>query len=99
MIAILDQKFTEKHLEIDFEGDEILFDGNEEMLRQVWINLLDNAIKFSPTGEQIEVCLKEQPDTVSVKIRDHGKGMSPEQKAHIFDKFYQCDNSHSTAGV
>lgn len=98
VIALLDQKFAEKHLEIEFEGVEISFDGNGEMLRQVWINLLDNAIKFSPIRGKIEVCLKEQPDMISVKICDHGNGMCPEQQSHIFDKFYQCDNSHSTAG-
>lgn len=98
VIALLDQKFTEKNLEAEFDGEEIFIDGNEEMLKQVWINLLDNAIKFSPNGEKIEVRLKAISNTISVKIRDYGCGMTPEQKQHIFEKFYQGDPSHSAAG-
>lgn len=68
------------------------------MLKQVWINLLDNAIKFSPPGKKIEVYVTDSTSEISVKIRDFGNGMSPEQKKRIFDKFYQCDESHAAAG-
>lgn len=98
VIALLDQKFSDKNLEPEFNGKEIWYEGNEEMLKQVWINLLDNAIKFSPPGAKIEVCAKSDSSAITVKIRDFGIGMSPEQKNHIFDKFYQCDESHATTG-
>lgn len=98
VIALLDQKFTEKRIDILFDTDEFFVEGNEEMLRQVWINLLDNAIKFSPVGGQIEVRIKEAFDAISIKISDEGKGIAPRAKARIFDKFYQEDASHSTAG-
>lgn len=68
------------------------------MLKQVWINLLDNAIKFSPVGGKIEIRIKQTGVSLSVKISDQGSGMSPETKEHIFDKFYQGDLSHSTNG-
>lgn len=98
VIALLDQKLTDKQLNIELLGDEVQYSGNEEMLKQVWINLLDNAIKFSPEGGSIEVDVWHQDDTISVRFRDHGIGMTPEQQEHIFDKFYQGDLSHSTSG-
>lgn len=98
VIALLDQKFTEKQLEVVFDGEETGICGNEEMLKQVWINLLDNAIKFSPAGGKIGIRVREDADGVSVRISDQGTGISPAAKAHIFDKFYQEDMSHSVSG-
>lgn len=98
VIVLLDKKFADKNLAPEFEGGEVWCDGNEEMLKQVWINLLDNAIKFSPPGKKIEVCASSSPDEISVKIRDFGSGIPLEQKNRIFDKFYQCDASRTTAG-
>lgn len=98
VVAILDQKLSEKQLEIVFDTAEYYITANEEMMKQVWINLLDNAIKFSPIGGKIEIRIKETGDTISVIISDQGSGMSPETREHIFDKFYQGDLSHSSKG-
>ena len=97
-VALLDQKFSEKQLEIIFDAEEYFVTANEEMMKQVWINLLDNAVKFSPVGSKIEIRIKQTGGSLSVKISDQGGGMSPETKEHIFDKFYQGDLSHSTSG-
>lgn len=97
-VALFDHKFSEKQLEIIFDNNEFLIEANKEMLKQVWINLLDNAIKFSPIGGTIEIRMKQTGDNLSVKISDQGSGMSPETKEHIFDKFFQGDLSHSTNG-
>lgn len=98
VVALLDKKLSEKKIDVIFESKEYFVVGNEEMLKQVWINLLDNAIKFSPEGSSIEIRIRSFADTAVIKIADHGKGISPEAKTHIFDKFYQCDLSHSTSG-
>ncbi len=98
VIALLDQKFAAKNIEVNFDAREYDVAGNEEMLRQVWINLLDNAIKFSPCGGRIDVCVQETEHGTIVRIRDQGKGIPPDIQAHIFDKFYQGDRSHSTDG-
>lgn len=96
--ALLDQKLSEKRLELVFDAEEFFVVANEKMLEQVWINLLDNAIKFSPEGGKIEIRMKQTGSGLSVKISDQGSGMSPETKEHIFDKFYQGDLSHSVSG-
>lgn len=98
VIALMDQKIEVKRLYVEMAGQETLVKGNEEMLRQVWINLLDNAIKFSPEGEKIKVHVRESKKYVQVMISDQGKGMTDDIKKHIFDKFYQGDCSHSTSG-
>lgn len=98
VVALLDQKLSEKQIEIIFDSNEFYIDANEEMMKQVWINLLDNAIKFSPECGKIEIRIKQTGCNLSVKISDYGGGMSCEAKEHIFDKFYQEDLSHSTNG-
>ena len=98
VVALLDKKFAAKGIEVTLDGKECYADANEEMLRQVWINLLDNAIKFSPEGGTISIRLKQNADHLSVKISDQGPGIPPEAKARVFDKFYQGDTSHTTAG-
>lgn len=77
---------------------DMYIECNEELLKQVWINLLDNAIKFSPNGGKIEIRIAESSNEITVSVADEGSGMSEETKNHIFDKFYQCDLSHTTMG-
>lgn len=98
VVALLDRKLCEKQIEITFDAEEFFIQGNEEMLKQVWINLLDNAIKFSPDDSKIDIGITANTDRTTVTITDHGEGMSPETMAHLFDKFYQGDLSHSTSG-
>lgn len=61
-------------------------------MEQVIVNLLNNAVKYSPEGSRIEVTISEADSrTVQISVRDHGPGISPEQRAHIFERFYQAD--------
>lgn len=98
VIALLYEKWSDKHIDIVFDSDEKYLSCNEELLKQVWINLLDNAIKFSPNGGKIEIRIAESGDEMTVSIVDEGGGMSEETRRHIFDKFYQGDLSHTTTG-
>ena len=98
IIVLLESRWVAKNIEITFDCDEIYLSGNEELLSQVWINLLDNAIKFSPDNSTIEIGMKKRQDIVTIYFQDQGRGMSEEEKVHIFDKFYQGDLSHATKG-
>ncbi len=66
-----------------------------DMIDRVVINLLDNAIKFTPSGGQISVAAEPCPDHVAVSITDTGSGIPPEQRPHIFERFARgaYDNS------
>ena len=66
--------------------------------RQVWNNLISNAVKFTETGGKIKVTLGAENGQAVVKISDTGCGISRETGMHIFDKFYQGETSHSQEG-
>lgn len=97
-VLMLESKWSDKNLEMLIDLDEITYNGNEDLLSQLWINLIDNAIKFSPNKGKITIKLKSYTDNIEFSVMDNGYGMDQESQNHIFDKFYQCDKSHSTAG-
>jgi signal transduction histidine kinase len=98
-VLMLETKWAEKSLALDINLDEVHFYGNEELLSHIWVNLIDNAIKFSDPHGRIEIDLFNQPDEVVFKIRDEGFGMDAETQAHIFDKFYQTPQAKAIGGA
>lgn len=72
--------------------------ADAELLGHVWNNLFSNAFKFTEPGGQVTVTLTATAHHAIVKVQDTGCGMSPEVGAHIFEKFYQGDTSHSSQG-
>lgn len=98
IIAMLYEKWDKKHLDIDFDCEEIYCIGNKEMLGQVWINLIDNAIKFSPEYSTISFNIRQADGCTRVSVFNQGEPITDEQARHIFDKFYQADTSHTKKG-
>ena len=97
-IVALEPAWDQKQIEIDAELDDVMYWGDEHMLYHVWSNLISNAIKFSPSGSIIRLKLKETAPRLVFTVEDSGPGISEEAKSHIFDKFYQADNSHKQEG-
>ena len=97
-ILLLEKEWTAKELELDIDLDEVVIYGNAEMLSQVWMNLLSNAIKYTPRGGEIGVTMRRLEQAVEVRVRDNGIGMDALTKSHIFEKFYQGENSHHARG-
>lgn len=98
VVVILLQKWTDKGITVDFDCDEFYVDGNHEFLEQVWINLLDNAIKFSPENGTVVIHMKTDKSSLTVSITDEGSGMTEDAIQHAFEKFYQHDLSHKSVG-
>ena len=94
-VLLLESKWQKKDLELFIDMDELEYRGNKALLNQVWINLIDNAIKFSPQNGKIKLKLHRKKDQVVFQILDNGCGMDEETKNHIFDRFYQGDSSHT----
>lgn len=97
-VLLLAEKWTPKNLSMDMQFGEHMICANEELLKQVWINLLDNAIKFSEPNGTVSVSISEEETYLSVHVSNHGKDIPPECIHSIFNKFYQADESHSSEG-
>ncbi|WP_258525470.1 cell wall metabolism sensor histidine kinase WalK [Paenibacillus sp. YN15] len=97
-LLLLEVQWSEKMLNLDIALDNVRFYGNEDLLMQVWLNLLGNAIKFSDEGGEIAVYLSAGPSSVQVRIADTGIGMNAVVLEHIFEKFYQGDKSRAGEG-
>ena len=86
-------------IEIDTDiAENVRVKADAELLSHVWNNLFSNAFKFTPTGGTVTVSLTATEHHAIVKVTDTGCGMTPEVGAHIFEKFYQGDTSHSVQG-
>ncbi|MBM7540131.1 HAMP domain-containing sensor histidine kinase [Amphibacillus cookii] len=98
-ILMLEPKWNAKNHHMDIElKDEIEILGNKHLIHQVWINLLDNAIKYTDNGGTLKVSLYQSGRKAVFRLEDNGGGMSDETMHHLFDKFYQGHNSHYIAG-
>lgn len=75
--------------------------GDDMRLRELVLNLLDNAIKYSPPGGRVEMSVVTQDDTARLSVSDQGIGVSLEEQAHIFDRFYRTDaaRAHTKKGT
>jgi signal transduction histidine kinase len=80
----------------EFEAAQIR--GNADRLLQVLLNLIGNAIKFTPDGGQVVISLRRVGDQALLRVRDTGIGIRPEDLERIFDRFYQSDSSRVYSG-
>lgn len=97
-ILLLEEKWSKKNLDFNLRIGEFDICANEELLKHVWINLLDNAIKFSEEYGCVDILVEEKEEQINVAISNTGKPIPQESVKRIFNKFYQADESHSTQG-
>ena len=97
-ILLLEGKWREKGLDFDIHMDKMIFQGSEELMQQVWLNLLGNAIKFSREETSISIRGVGQKECFTIEIIDQGIGMNEETVQRLFEKFYQGNTSHSSEG-
>ena len=97
-LLLLENKWTAKEIDLQLSMDEYTVRANEELLREVWINLIDNAIKFSPRGGRVSIEIGQQGDSLTVSICNDGEEIGEAEQKKIWSKFYQADASHSHEG-
>ena len=97
-ILLLEKQWTAKDISFDIDMQEIQYTTNAEMLSQVWVNIIGNAIKFSPEGSSIRIKLFKESDVITAEITDRGIGMDQQTISHIFERFYQGDRAHASEG-
>ncbi len=76
---------------------EVAYRGDENLLRQMILNLFDNAIKYTPSGGAVSVTLTRTDSVYEIAVADTGIGIPAEAQAHIFERFYRVDKSRSRA--
>ena len=97
-ILLLEKKWEKKNIAFLLDFDEFTYRGNEDMLKQVWINLLDNAIKFAYINSEISVEIQNADGFLTVKITDEGETIPKTEFENIFNKFYQKDKAAMSEG-
>jgi signal transduction histidine kinase len=86
-------QWSELHMELDVDLPRVKITADADQLNQVWINLLGNAIKFTPAYGKIRVSLEPLTDRVIVLIQDTGIGINEEDRERIFERFYKGDRA------
>jgi signal transduction histidine kinase len=89
------------NLNLDIEPDSHMIIGNEDQVRRVLYNLVENAIKYTPAEGKIEMLIRPGPkqNTVRFLVRDTGPGIAPEHLARVFERFYRAETSQSRPGT
>jgi signal transduction histidine kinase len=87
-----------KGVRLVYEGSpDISFHGNEELLKRMAVNLLDNAVHYTPAGGCVTVTLGSDPAWARLSVSDTGIGIPPECIGRVFDRFYRVDESRTRA--
>ncbi len=97
-VLLLEEKWTTKSIDLQLDFDEYMIEANEELLKEVWINLVDNAVKFVPRCGTVRLEILDADENLCVKVSNTGSEIPPEKLEKIFAKFYQADESHATQG-
>ncbi len=97
-VLLLEKQWSKKQLTFNIDMEHIEFFGNQEMLSQVWLNVIGNSIKFSPEGSEIAIRAIRSESRIRISITDRGEGMDEQTMAHIFERFYQGDTAHASEG-
>lgn len=89
----------QKNIDFNVYADKtLILQGDRDNLKRLFLNLLDNAIKYTPQSGRVEIHINEEQEFVKISISDSGIGISEEDIPHIFDRFYHVDKSRATSG-
>ncbi|MEW9699372.1 ATP-binding protein [Paenibacillus sp. SI8] len=96
-ILACEPQWVDKAIEMDIDLAVVSLTADEDLLSQVWINLIHNAIKFTPSGGTIGVHLTRNGKEAAIRISDNGVGITEEDQSQIFERFYKADKSRNRA--
>lgn len=99
-ISVLEPKWKNKNIKFNVHLKDKNFYGSADLMMSVWMNIIDNAIKFSNDNGAIDISVdtNNEGDKIQVIIKDRGIGIKEDEIDKIFDRFYQIDKSHSIEG-
>ena len=94
-IANFEPRAERLGVRLRFSGEPSPFDGDPDRLAQVFVNLIDNALRHTPTGGAVDVAIVQGDGSVSLVVRDTGVGIPYNDLPHIFERFYVVDRSRA----
>ncbi|MBI3038081.1 hypothetical protein HYY75_03370 [bacterium] len=95
VVQVLSTQAAQKNISITFPEPEnpVVFNGDEDLIKQVGLNLLSNAIKYTPSGGKVEIMISSIPQNkIAWKFQDTGIGLTSQEKERIFTKFFRADS-------
>lgn len=97
LVLASEPQWQAKALDVELAAEPITLSGNQDLLGQVWLNLLHNSIKFTPEYGKICIDLHRDSDAVTFRISDSGMGISETDQEHIFERFFKADRARERA--
>ena len=82
-------------LKLENDSPSIALNGDQELIRRMILNLLDNAVKYTPTGGEISLALARQNGNAEIVVRDTGIGIPESAQPRVFDRFYRVDKARA----
>lgn len=99
VVAFYEPLAEEKNIQLTSDISEATLHGDRDLLFQAFANVLDNAVKFTPTDGTVRVKLRRNDNGITIEISDSGAGITEEDKAKIFNRFYRGEKCRSTSGT
>lgn len=95
LILACEPQWEEKQIDMSLESEEVVMTADEGLMSQVWMNLIHNAVKFTPQGGKISVTLEADERQAIVRIADSGPGIDLRDQPRVFERFYKADKSRN----
>ncbi|MCQ2010022.1 MAG: HAMP domain-containing sensor histidine kinase [Sporolactobacillus sp.] len=95
-LLALEPQWSSKKLNLDIKLEPVMIHADSELMNQVWMNLIQNSIKFTPIEGKISVLLKEQSGRILFQLSDTGMGIKKEDFVHLFERFYKGNRSRTS---
>lgn len=94
----MQEKADRYQIEINVESPEnIVINGNQDLLMRLFLNLIDNAIVYGRTGGYVNVCIKQEKNRIACAVTDNGIGIAKEEIPNIWERFYRADKSRNSS--
>lgn len=97
LVLACEPQWSGKDIDMDVALNEVEVTADEDLMSQVWLNLIHNSLKFTPEGGRICLELRSQEEKVEFSIRDSGIGIAEDAQSHIFERFYKADKSRTNS--